>query len=272
MAAKKIAIVLIVSSLVSFALLSPFSVGNFQSGNINNETTVTPLEKNLTNAFSLIPMNASVLVQNGIVQLDNRQQLYFPGYYDNELVQYAVFAPAYQGGLQTPNAGLSSSLGNTFANNLSYGLYVRLGNIEIYKLHFVGSPVMFSKETFDGTSSFYTQSSQFNTNLYFGTGLTVLSPGSYNLTYKEKVSTNFILTSENVTGQLSILASDGNLTASNSTFLESISSSHFLTFSGKMLIKNFDSYYINLEITITQTGSLKFIGVPNYTVVSTLRG
>lgn len=270
MAAKKIAIVLIVSSLVSFALLSPFSVGNFQSGNINNETTVTPLEKNLTNAFSLIPMNASVLVQNGIVQLDNRQQLYFPGYYDNELVQYAVFAPAYQGGLQTPNAGLYTSLGNTFANNLSYGLYVRLGNIEIYKLHFVGSPVMFSKETFNGMSSFYAKRSPSYTNLSFSTESTELSPGSYNITFSQKVSSNSTFTNMIVSGELSLLGSGGISSISNYSFSESLSYTNDLTFSGQIMIKNFDSYYIRLAITITRPSNFTFIGTPDYTIVSAL--
>lgn len=271
-ATRKITILLIISSLISFTLLSPFSIGNLQSGAVNNEITVTPLEKNLTAAFNLIPMNASVLAQNNIVQLDNRQYFYFPGYYNNETVQYAVFAPPSPGGLQAKIsfAGFSSSLGNQFAHNASYGLYVRLGNVEIYKLHFVGSPVMFSEETLNGTSSFYTQRSQLNTSASFGTGLTYLSPGSYNLTFGVRVSTNSTLTSKNLTGQLTILGSDGNVTVSNSSFLESISQSNFLTFSGKIFIENFDSYYISLGVTIAQTENIKFIGLPDYSIVSTL--
>ena len=270
MAAKKIAIVLIVSSLVSFALLSPFSLGNFQSGNINNETTVTPLEKNLTNAFSLIPMNASVLVQNGIVQLDNRQQLYFSGYYNNQQVQYAVFAPYSQGGFQAPYSGFSSSLGNQFANNVSYGLYVRLGNVEIYKFHFVGSPVMFSKETFIGMSSFYAKRSPSYTNLSFSTESTELSPGSYNITFSQKVSSNSTFTNMIVSGELSLLGSGCISSISNYSFSESLSSTNDLTFSGQIMIKNFDSYYIGLAITITRPSNFTFIGTPDYTIVSAL--
>jgi hypothetical protein len=270
MAAKKIAIVLIVSSLVSFALLSPFSVGNFQSGNINNETTVTPLEKNLTTAFSLIPLNASVFVQNDIVQLDNRQQLYFPGYYNNQQVQYAVIAPYSQGGLHAPTPGFSSSLGNQFANNASYGLYVRLGNVEIYKLHFVGSPVMFSKETFNGMSSFYTKRSQSYTNISFLTGSTELSPGSYNITFSQKVSSNSTFTNMSVSGELSLLGSGGISSISNYSFFESLSSTNDLTFSGHLMIRNFDSYYIGLGITITRPSNFTFIGTPDYTIVSAL--
>ena len=269
-AAKKIAILLIISSLVSFALLSPFSVGNFQAGNINNETTVTPLEKNLTTAFRLIPIDASVLVQNNIVQLNNRQQLYFPGYYDNELVQYAVFAPSSQNGLQSPNSGFSPSLGNLFANNVSYGLYVRLGNVEIYKLHFVGSPVMFSKEIFNGTSSFYAKRSPSYTNISFSTGSTELSPGSYNITFSQKVSSNSTFTNMNVSGELSLLGIGGNLSISNYSFFESLSSTSDLTFSGHLMIRNFDSYYIGLGITITRPSNFTFIGTPDYTIVSTL--
>lgn len=271
-AIKKILILLIISSLVSFALLSPFSVGNFQYGNVNNEITVTPLEKNLTDAFSLIPMNASVLVQNNIVQLDNRQQLYFPGYYNNQQVQYAVFAPPSLGGLEAkaPFADFSSSLENQFANNASYGLFVRLGNVEIYKLHFVGSPVMFSEETLSGRSSFYTQSSQFNTNISFSTGPIELSPGLYNLTFSEKVSLNSTFSPGNVSGKLSLLGSYGNLSIPNSMFFESLSSTSDLIFFGQIMIKNFDSYNINLKVTITQPSNLTFIGTPGYTIVSTL--
>ena len=270
MAAKKIAILLIISSLVSFALLSPFSVGNFQSGNINNEITVTPLDKNLTTAFSLIPLNASVFVQNNIVQLDNRQQLYFAGYYNNQQVQYAVFAPYSQGGFQAPYTSFSPTLGNQFANNASYGLYVRLGSVEIYKLHFVGTPVMFSKETFNGMSTFYAKRSSSYTNISFSTGSTELSPGSYNITFSQEVSSNSTFTNMSASGELSLLGSGGISSISNYSFFESVSSTNDLTFSGHIMIRNFDSYYIGLRITITRPSNFTFIGTPDYTIVSTL--
>jgi uncharacterized membrane protein len=267
---KKIAILLIVSGLVSFALHSPFSVGNFQNGNINSEITATSLDKNLTNAFSLIPMNASVLVQNNIVQLDNRQQIYFPGYYNDQLVQYAVFAPPSPGGLEAkaPYARFSPSLENQFANNASYGLYVRLGNVEIYKLHFVGSPVMFSKETFSGESSFLAKKTTSYMNISFSTESIELSPGPYNLTFSEKVSSNSTFAPKNVSGKLSLLVNGGNSSISNCSLFESLSFNNELTFSGHFMIRNFESYYIGLGITIARPSNFTFIGSPNFTIVS----
>ena len=265
---KKIAILIIISSIISFALNSPFSVSNFQSGNIHNDITITPLESNLTKAFNLIPMNASVLVQNGIVQLDNRPNVYFPGYYNNESVQYAVFIP-FTPGFGVPSySGFNQTIANEFANNASYGMYVRLANIEIYKLHFVGSPAMFCQEKLYGIGNFYTQSSQSHLNYSFQTDYVELSPGSYNLTFMEKVSSDSNLTSKGITGKISIMGSNGYVLGYNSTFFESSNIGNFAVFSGKIIIKNFDSYYISLGIQNSDTGNLTFLGNPEFTILS----
>ncbi len=265
---KKIAVIIIISSIISFGIYSPFSVEKFQSGVINNDITVTPLEKNLSTAFNLIPMNASVLVQNQIVQLDNRANIYFPGYYNNESVQYAVFVPYMPGIFPDAYSGFCQPLANDFANNASYGIYVRLGNIEIYKLNFVGPPVMFSKEKFFGTGDFYTLSSHSNINDSFETGYVSLSPGCYNLTVREKLSSNLTLPSKNITGQIAIMGSYGNELNYTSTFYESSFAANFVTISGKLFIKNFDSYYISIEFKSSELGNLSFIGSPNYTIIS----
>ena len=269
---KKIAILIIISSVVSFSLYSPFSIGNFQSGNIHKDTTVTPLEKNLTKAFNLIPMNASVLVQNDIVQLDNRPNVYFPGYYNNETVQYAVFIPFTRGIGQSAYSGFDQAIANEFANNASYGIYVRLGNVEIYKLHFVGSPAMFCGEKFNGTGNFYTQSSKTSVNYSFETSYVELSPGYYNLTFVEKVSSASNLTPKDISGKISIMGSNGYLFNYNSTFFESSSIGNFTVFSGKMLIQHFDSYYISLGIQSSIAGNFTFLGNPQFTIISENNG
>lgn len=265
---KKIAVLIIISSFVTFALYSPFSVENFQSGNINKDITITPLERNLTNAFSLIPMNASVFVQNDVVQLDNRPNVYFPGYYNNQTVQYAVFIPFTHGMVQSSYSGFDPTIANKFANNASYGLYVRLGNVEIYKLHFVGSLEMFCEEQFNGTGNFYILSSKLNVNYSFETGYVELSPGCYNLTFEGKTSSNLNLTAKNATGKVSIMGSNGYVLNYNSTFSESFLAGNFVTFSGKIMIKNFDYYYISLGIPSEIAGNLTILGNPNYTIDS----
>jgi uncharacterized membrane protein len=267
---RKLAILLIISSLISFALYSPFSVGNLQSGNLNNESTVTPLEKNLTAAFNLIPMNTSVLVQNDIVQLDNRQQVYFPGYYSNEVVQYAVFAPAGVGGINNGYNGFSPTIGNSFANNASYGLYVRLGNVEIYKLHYIGAPVMFSKEIIEGQSSFYSKNFSSYTNISFSTGFIFLSPGSYNLTFSNIVTPNSDFSQKNVSVELNLLFSDGESSNVNYTFNANLLPGNVLTFSGHIQINNFDSYAIKLGISVPKTYDFSSLGFSQYYVASIL--
>lgn len=266
--AKKITVLIIISSVISFALYSPFSVGNFQSGNINKDITITPLERNITAAFSLIPMNASVFVQNDVVQLDNRPNVYFPGYYDNQTVQYAVFIPSMYDIGQPSYSGFTPNFENEFANNASYGLYVRLGNVEIYKLHFAGPLAMFCQERFNGTGNFYTQTSRSYVNYSFGTGYVDLSPGWYNFTFEEKVSSNLNFTKKSLIGNVSAKGDNGYVINYNSTFLESFLEGNFINFSGKILINNFDNYYISLGISSAIAGNLTFLGNPNYTIVS----
>ena len=266
--AKKIAILIIISSVVSFSLYSPLNIGNFQSGYIHKETTITPLERNLNKAFNLIPMNASVLVQNGIVQLDNRQNVYFPGYYNNEAVQYAVFIPSTCNIGQSPYLGFDQTMANEFANNASYGIYVRLDNAEIYKLHFDGSPAMFCGERFNGTGNYFTQSSKTSLNYSFKTSSVELSPGYYNLTFEEKVSSASNLTPKDISVKISAMGSNGYLFNYNSTFFESSSLGNFAVFSGKILIKHFDTYYISLGIQSSIAGNFTFLGNPQFTLLS----
>lgn len=265
---RKLAILLIVTTLISFALYSPFNLSNLQSGNLSNETTITPLEKNLTTAFNLIPMNASVLVQNDIVQLDNRQQVFFPGYYNNEEVEYAVFAPAGINGIDNGYNGFSSVIGDSFANNASYGLYVRLGNVEIYKLHYVGAPVMFSKEMIEGESSFYAKNSTSFTNITLSTGFVFLSPGLYNLTFSNVVASNSTFYQKNISAKVALFGSDGYNSVRNYTFSASLLSGNILTFSGRIEINNFDSYAISLGLKLSRTYEFTYLGPSSYHMVS----
>ena len=176
-----IGVLIIITTIVSFALYSPFSVGNFQSGSLANDSTITPLEKNLTESLGLIPLNSSVLTQNDIVQVMNRQEVYFPGYYSGQAVDYAIFAPPGQYGIENPFSGFYENLANKFANNSAYGLYVKLENVEIYKYSYTGTPVRFSSEILSGTLSNIIRSELGLGGTTFSISGIFLSPGYYNL-------------------------------------------------------------------------------------------
>ena len=135
-------------------------------------------------------------------------------------------------------------------------------------MHFVGSPAMFCQEKLYGIGNFYTQSSQSHLNYSFQTDYVELSPGSYNLTFMEKVSSDSNLTSKSITGKISIRGSNGYVLDYNSTFFESSNIGNIAVFSGKIIIKNFDSYYISLGIQNSDTGNLSFLGNPEFTIVS----
>jgi uncharacterized membrane protein len=265
---KKIIIVLLISSLVSFAIYSPFSIGNIQNGELHVETTPTPLEHNLTNAFSLIPKNASVLVQNNIVQLDNRKEVYFPNYYNGQLVQYAIFAPPTTEGIvgKAAFSHFSEKLENEFANNDSFGLYVRLGNIEIYKLHFTGNPVIFSKEIFSGNEGFVKTSNASNTIVT--TSSIQLAPGPYNTSFSFTLGSisKLNLSQFNLNVNLSIMSMNSSI--SKGTIREVVVSGNKLTFSGYFMVRNFGSYSVVLNLSTPNSNNYSLVGASSYCISS----
>ena len=58
--AKKLGILILVASIVSFSLYSPFSISNFQNSTVQNETHISNFDTHLTYGLSLIPVNSSV--------------------------------------------------------------------------------------------------------------------------------------------------------------------------------------------------------------------
>lgn len=265
---RKIAVLVMVSTLVSFALYSPFSIGNFQSGNVKYESTVTPMAENLTQALNLIPLNSSVLAQNDILQLMNRQQVYLPGYYNNQAVQYAVFAPSGQHGISAPYGGFSPTLGNQFANNKSYGLYIKLGNIEIYRLGYSGIPVMFLKEIISGKSTFTSETGISSNIITFSTPFTQLSPGYYNISFYGTTAASEAISPGNVMGNLTMLGSDGHVVYYNSTRVSLLENNSQLSFSKIINIENFDSYALNLQFSVATGTDIAYNGTTSYSITS----
>lgn len=131
-----------VVSLFSFLILSPFNLQSIESGSISKNAEVTPLEKNLTSAFQRIPINSSVLIQNDMPQLMNRAQVFMPGTYNNQTVDYAVFAPFGFSQVSNLYGGYSSYWAHEFENNSSYGVFMYIQGITIYKLDYHSSPVV----------------------------------------------------------------------------------------------------------------------------------
>lgn len=138
---KKMAPFLLITSIYSFAMLSPFSIGNFEQGNIAYYSHVTPLDLELNKGLSLIPLNSSVFIQNDIPQLMDRATVYMPGYYENQSVEFAVIIPPNMGFPSDQYSGYTPYWANFFAHNTSYGIYENIGGILIYKLHFYSNPV-----------------------------------------------------------------------------------------------------------------------------------
>ncbi|MEM0136562.1 MAG: DUF2079 domain-containing protein [Thermoplasmatales archaeon] len=263
-----IGLLIIITTIISFALYSPFCVSNIQNGSFADKSTITPLEKNLTESLALIPLNSSVLTQNDIVQVMNRREVYFPGYYSGQPVNYAIFAPPGQYGIENPASGFSENLANQFAINESYGLYVRLGNIEIYKLSYNGPPVMFSKEIISGKSAFASETGISNNIITFSTPFTQLSPGYYNISFYGTTTSSASLISGNIIGNLTMLGSDGYYAHYSHIQVILLENNSQLSFSITVYMKVFDYYALNLNFNLAAGTYIAYNGTTSYSVTS----
>ncbi len=153
----KILTLLLISSIISFSLYSPFNAINIQNNTLKNYTHITPFEKELTHGLSLIPLNASVFIQNDLPQLMNRQQVYMPGYYQNQTVDYAVIIPFGFSPISSVYGGYSQYWANHFGDNSSYGIYESIQGAIVFKLGYHGKPVYlvpFTRTITPGVSGF----------------------------------------------------------------------------------------------------------------------
>ena len=141
--AKRILVLVLISSIFSFAIYSPFSVSSFQNGTVQEMANVSQFDQELTAGLSLIPNNASVFIQNDLPQLMNRAMVYEPGFYDNQTVDYAVIIPFGFSPISDAFGGYSPYWANMFAHNSSYGIYEYIQGAIVYKLHYSGHPVIY---------------------------------------------------------------------------------------------------------------------------------
>lgn len=262
---KKLMILMLISSLVSFMLYSPFSAINFQDGTVKQLSTVTPLDKELTYGLNLIPINSTVFIQNDLPQLMNREQVYMPGYYNNQTVDYAIIAPFGFSQISSEYGGYSPYWANQFSTNSSYGVYEDICGITVYKLGYVSNPAYFvpvNKTILPGYFGLNPINSGINKNgtifvprisnneTFFSGGFTNFYPGTYKITF----SINAYNLSKNNKIHLCVLKNNGN----NTTYFGNlnINGSNFQT-AGKY--KNFT---VNLHfINYNQGVGLEFLGV-----------
>ena len=200
---NRLLVLILISSLVSFALYSPFSINNFESGQISKSTHISQFDRELNYGISLIPLNSSVFLQNDLPQLMNRYQVYMPGYYQNQSVDYAVIIPFGFSQISDAYSGYSLYWADHFQNNSSYGLFENIGGAYIYKLNYVGNPVYFVPLTYyiaPGVNGLEPRNSASTINnsivasnitigqtLWCG-GFSNLYPGTFNVTFQLETS------------------------------------------------------------------------------------
>lgn len=209
-AGKKILILLLIASIVSFSLHSPFNISSIQNGTLKNYTNVTQFDKELTYGFSLIPLNSTVFIQNDMPQLMNRQQVYMPGYYQNQTVDYAVIIPFGFSPVSNAYGGYSPYWAEHFSDNASYGIYENILGAVVFKLGYHGKPaylVPYTTTITPGVSGFGPANSASikNGTIYvqnitqdetiWDNGYTNFYPGTYEINYSLATSN---LSSENL--------------------------------------------------------------------------
>jgi uncharacterized membrane protein len=181
---KRLLVVVLVASVISFAILSPFGVAAWQSGQVGQSLTYTPVEQELNHMYSLVPRSSSVFLQNDMPQLMNAAVIYAPGYYDNQTVDFAVINPINFNTIATQYSGYSAYWANHFANNSSYGIYAQVQSATVFKLGYSGPPVYFVPLVYSQeiASNFKTGQALPN-NEYWASSLPSTSPSAFTVSY-----------------------------------------------------------------------------------------
>jgi uncharacterized membrane protein len=181
---KRVLVVVLVASVISFAILSPFGVGAWQSGEVSQSLTYTPVEQELNHMYSLVPRSASVFLQNDMPQLMNAAVIYAPEYYNNQTVDFAVINPLNFNSIAAQYSGYSEYWANHFANNSSYGIYAQVQTATVFKLGYSGPPVYFVPLAYgqEITSSF-TAGQALPNNEYWASSFPSTSPNAFTVFY-----------------------------------------------------------------------------------------
>ena len=143
--AYTITFLVLLSSITSFLIFSPFSIQNIAAGNLKQEVEYTPLEMELNHMYSLVPSNSTVFMQNDVPQLSGVAKIYMPDFktYHNQTVDFAVFNPLKYNLITTPFNGFSEKWAYRFSTNSSYGVYASVYGAVLYKLGYIGQPIYY---------------------------------------------------------------------------------------------------------------------------------
>lgn len=209
--------IILVSSVAYFLILAPVGLTLLDSSYVHRSVSFTPFERELQQAYDLIPENSSVFFQQGSsVPLMNREVVYTPGYYDNQTVDYAVISPNVFNQLTYyySNPWFSTYWADRFAGNHSYGVFASVQGTVIYKHNYTGEPVLF-------VPAYYNQS--LYTSLENGPvtydsvfppfGSVIMSPGTYNVRVNVSLSWE-VASSKNVNISYDLISPQGYKIAS----------------------------------------------------------
>lgn len=215
---KRLFIFLIIVLLLDLVIL-PFGPLNQYAGNqqvttpfwdynIHALTTITPQDKYVDKLISLIPLSSSVLIQENMPQLTNRQLWYEAGMYNfTPLVQYVIADPfSYSFYFTPPNfvgpyPHSMEYLFNKLFESGNYGVYASLDGNILLKKGFSGEPILYSpygvfssfrnffNESGSGASrnaAFLSVSNETNGRFAFSNfqnNFFLISPGKYEVTF-----------------------------------------------------------------------------------------
>ena len=259
---KKIVSLMLIASFVSFVLISPFSYSNFENGIIYNEIHVTTFEKEMDQALSNIPVNASVFVQGELPQIMNRAFVVTPQLYHGQQINYAIIIPfGFSLNSKTFN-DYSQKWANYFATNSSYGVYESIQGATIYKFGYKSYPTTFIPMNVSQNLNLnYSLEPNINETI-FKSRIYNLPPGSFKVTISLTYES---LNQRDVTYSYSII----NILNSNSSniigHLKAVSKNH-KNFKFEYLFHNtiFSSFQTLLQIRSNSIGS---VGLTGFNVV-----
>lgn len=271
---KKLGVVILISSLISFAIYSPFSVTNFQNGTVERQITVSQFDKELAYGLSLIPNNSTVFIQNDLPGLMDKAQVYLPKYYNNQTVDYAVVIPFGFSPVSDAFGGYSPYWAKHFETNDSYGVYEEILGAIVYKLNYTTYPIYFvpvyqsilpGVDNLNGYGTIINNtlivsnfSHMYGNILWLG-GYTSLPAGKYDITF-EVMTTN---TSNNNSYNQEVWGDYGEV---NFTSFEINGSdfSHPYEWENFTISLTLDQYYVGVEFPAfsnSWNGTLEFKGV-----------
>ncbi len=205
---NQLLILMVLTSVISFALFSPFSITNVASGQLGAQIGDSVVVSNINHAYSLIPVHSSVFLQNDMPQLMNRDKVYMDGYYNNQTVDYAVMNPLALNHIMSAFSGFSLYWANHFAGNNSYGVYESMQGLIVYKLGYTGSPVYYVPyAASQPIGLLYSLGQRLTTEQLSSNGL-LLSPGNFTVSYtvsnvsEQSTINHFLFTAYSESGQI----------------------------------------------------------------------